>query len=351
MKFLLVFIFILLLTPTIVYAQPIISNWKLSKTTAYENETVVLTVDVVSENVVKSMKANVTNYTISMGNPVTTTVSLGLSIGNSTNGTWFYFFSEEEGIYSIDSLNATDTKNSTFLDEHELGVLAFKVIKRTVTITCNVLFSLNETEFNSSEVVNYTIVMENLGSSLNNLNFSIEGLIQTDLKELVDTTLSSGQMLDLEFDFIAPNVSEDTNYPFSLYVSSDECNFTYPFQFKIKEPEEEAVSLANTSWESILDANNSIQLSRLENKDVSKAEILLDQAVQKYEQEDYEAAKQMADRAKLLTELAEELPGGIELPSWFIIVMIVVPVAIVVIVLLLYIRGMRPKPVVIQREI
>jgi len=99
---------------------------------------------------------------------------------------------------------------------------------------CKANFTLDKTEFNSSETVNYTIEMKNEGKYLSNMDFSINSEITTNKKPLSPAFLIKGNTTDLNFDFTTPNTTEDRNYTFTLNVSSSECSFSLPFQITVK---------------------------------------------------------------------------------------------------------------------
>jgi len=329
MKFFILILFLLLLFP-IVYAQPTIIDWDLTRTLVYEDETVIFSVRASSNVSISNVKIGLINYTLQMEKRMERIISLSLESGNATDGRWFYFFQEKEGAYIITNITATDATNSTTIDEDTLGTLAFTVKKSDVVFTnCSTDFTLNETEFNSTESVNYTIKMKNLGKTLTNLNFSIESSIETTLEELSSTTLLNDQTLDLEFHFTAPNVSEDTNYSFSLSVPSTECNFTFPFQFEIKKFVEDIREIA---WQSIRNANTTIQVSKSQNRNTTEAETLLNQAVEEYGEENYQSAKELADQAKYEAEIAPEIEGGFQITLWLIAVIVIVVILIGIII-------------------
>lgn len=332
MRFFILILFLILFFP-IVYAQPTITSWDLTRTLIYEDETVIFSVRAFSNTSISSVKIGLINYTLQMEKRMEKIISLSLESGNATDGRWLYFFTEKEGVYIITNITATDAENSTTIYEDTFGTLAFKVKKSgiTPTINCTTNFILNKTIFNSSESINYTIEMENFGSTLTNLNFSIESSIETILKELSSTTLLSDQTLNLEFEFIAPNISEDKNYSLSLYVSSDECNFTFPFQFEIKKFVEE-INIKEIAWQSITNANSTIQVSKSQNRNTSSAESLLDQAIEEYEQENYQSAKGLADQAKYEAQIAPGIKKGFEIPLWLIAVIIIVAILAVIII-------------------
>jgi len=330
MKFFILLLFLLLLFP-IAYAQPTITSWDLTRTLVYEDEIVIFSVRAYSNTSISSVKIGLTNYTIEMEKRMEKIISLNLESGNATDGRWFYFFQEKEGVYIITNITAIDATNSTTIDEDTFSIISFKVRKSgvTPTINCSTNFTLNKTTFNSTESVNYTIKMENLGNTLTNLNFSIESPIETTLKELSSTSLLNNQTLDLEFEFTAPNVSEDTNYSFSLNVTSDECNFTFPFQFEIKKF---VGDIREIAWESITEANSTIQVSKSQNRNTTTAEGLLDQAIEEYGQENYQSAKELANQAKYEAQIAQEIKGGFEITAWLIAIIVIVVILIVIIV-------------------
>ncbi|MEM7825485.1 MAG: hypothetical protein QW412_01335 [Candidatus Aenigmatarchaeota archaeon] len=215
-----------------------INSYRLTpKGIVYEGTTLILSVNVTSDTNVTKVYATLSSYTLEFKEVGYKNLNLSLKIGTNKNGLWFYSLKENEGYYILENITAVDINNTLVTVE---PFLEFMVINKTITsqnISCSLNFSLGEQEFNSSQTVNYSIRIKNFGSNLTNINYSLSSQLQTYPKSLGLTSLPSFEELEIKFDFITPNLTEDKLYSFVLNVTSKECNFTFPFNIKVKKIE------------------------------------------------------------------------------------------------------------------
>ncbi|MCS7105913.1 MAG: hypothetical protein NZ942_01170, partial [Candidatus Aenigmarchaeota archaeon] len=166
------------------------------------------------------------------------TLNLTLEIGTKKNGLWFCEIKEKEGFYIIANITAEDVEGNSITVEPFIDFLVLKgqanITNITLKRTCNANFSLQAQEFGPSQTVNYSVRMTNLGENLFNLNYSVSSQIQVYPKPLELLSLPSSAYVDIRFDFVTPNLTEDKNYSFVLNVTSKECNFTFPFSIKVR---------------------------------------------------------------------------------------------------------------------
>jgi hypothetical protein len=217
-----------------------INSWRLTpKGIVYEDTPLILSVNVTSETNVTGVYAILLNHTLDMKEVGFKNLSLKLEIGDNKNGLWFYIIKEKEGYYILKNITAIDLNETSVTVE---PFIDFLVIKNTTNITnitfsnitCNANFSLGIQEFNSSQTVNYSVRMTNFGDPLFQLNYSISSELQVFPKPLDLTSLPPFAFVDIKFDFITPNLTEDKLYFFILNVSSKNCNFSFPFTIKVK---------------------------------------------------------------------------------------------------------------------
>jgi hypothetical protein len=217
-----------------------INSWRLTpKGIVYEDTPLILSVNITSETNVTKVYAILLNHTLNMKEMGFKNLSLSLEIGTNKNGLWFYVIKEKEGYYILRNITAIDINGTSVTVE---PFIDFLVVKNTTNITnitfsnitCNANFSLGIQEFNSSQTVNYSVRMTNFGDPLFSLNYSISSELQVFPKPLDLTSLPPFAFIDIKFDFITPNLTEDKLYSFILNVSSKDCNFSFPFTIKVK---------------------------------------------------------------------------------------------------------------------
>lgn len=219
-----------------------INSYRLTpKGTVYEDAPLILSVNITSDTNVTKVYAVLLKHTLSFEEIGFKNLSLSLEIGDNKNGLWFYTIREKEGYYVLKNITAIDI-NGTYLTVEPF--IDFLVVKNTTNITsqnvsCDANFTLGKQEFNSSQIVNYSVRMTNLGDNLLWLNYSISSQLPVYPKPLDLVLLPSFVYLDIKFDFITPNLTEDKFYSFVLNVTSKECNFTFPFNIKVKKFEVE----------------------------------------------------------------------------------------------------------------
>ncbi len=217
-----------------------INSWRLTpKGIVYEDTPLILSVNITSETNVTKVYAILLNYTLDIKEMGFKNLSLSLEIGTNKNGLWFYTLKEKEGYYILQNITAIDINGTSITVE---PLIDFLVVKNTTNITnvtfqnvtCNANFTLGNQEFNSSQTVNYSVRMTNLGDALFSLNYSISSGLQVFPKPLDLTSLPPFAFVDLKFDFITPNLTEDKLYSFVLNITSKDCNFSFPFSIKVK---------------------------------------------------------------------------------------------------------------------
>ncbi|MGC8812513.1 MAG: hypothetical protein ACP5O8_02910 [Candidatus Aenigmatarchaeota archaeon] len=246
MRKLLLFSIFFFLIPT---SQAIsINSYRLTpKGIVYEGTSLVLSVNVTSETNVTKVYATLLNYTLDLKLTSFKNLNLSLKIGTEKDGLWFYTIQEKEGYYVLANITAVDMNGTSVTVEPFIDFLVIKNITN-ITIpsnmtfqnfTCNASFSLGKQEFNSTQTVNYSVRMTNLGDTLLWLNYSISSELQVFPKQLELTSLPPYGFVDIKFDFITPNLTEDKLYSFVLNVSSKGCNFTFPFNIKVKKFEQQ----------------------------------------------------------------------------------------------------------------
>lgn len=238
MKHLISIIFFLLFVTTAVQSQEInMTDLLIFPSNVYEGYPIYLAVNVTSSNKISSVNAIYSNYSVNLIKRFTRNATLNLIFGNQTSGIWLYTFMVPEGIYMVDSITATDVNknySTIYLADKGFRVYRNASVVPNITNECNASISLGRTQFNSSERVNYSIRMNNNGITLMNPNASVVGPVQTSSKPIEKFFVDSGESVDISFNFTAPNISEDSSYTFILYVDTDECTFSFPFQFLIK---------------------------------------------------------------------------------------------------------------------
>lgn len=137
MKYLLALAFFLFLISVVaVSADTTITDWRLTKAVAYEDQEVVLSVLVQSANSTTSVlaeigKSGLTNIT----NQTFYNVSMS-AIGSTTNGYWIYSFKEKQGIYEINRFIATDNASVVkAVNVHQISYFSLKIISNVTTTT------------------------------------------------------------------------------------------------------------------------------------------------------------------------------------------------------------------------
>lgn len=220
-----------------------INSYRLTpKGIVYENTSLILSANVTSDTNVTKVYATLLTHTLDFKVVGYKIINLSLEIGTNRNGLWFSSIKEKEGYYVLANITAEDINGTSVTVE---PFLDFIVIKNTTNITnvrnetsqnlsCNVNFSLQAQEFNSSQTINYSVRMTNLGNSLFGLNYSIFSELKVYPKPLELVSLPPFGYVDIKFDFVTPNLTEDKYYSFVLNVTSRECNFTFPFSIKVK---------------------------------------------------------------------------------------------------------------------
>ncbi|MEM5793847.1 MAG: hypothetical protein QXS48_03715 [Candidatus Aenigmatarchaeota archaeon] len=220
-----------------------INSYRLTpKGIVYENTSLILSANVTSDTNVTKVYATLLTHTLDFKLVGYKIINLSLEIGTNRNGLWFSSIKEKEGYYVLANITAEDINGTSVTVE---PFLDFIVIKNTTNITnvrnetsqnlsCNVNLSLQAQEFNSSQTINYSVRMTNLGNSLFGLNYSIFSELKVYPKPLELVSLPPFGYVDIKFDFVTPNLTEDKYYSFVLNVTSRECNFTFPFSIKVK---------------------------------------------------------------------------------------------------------------------
>ncbi|MEM5882936.1 MAG: hypothetical protein QXQ77_01675 [Candidatus Aenigmatarchaeota archaeon] len=244
MKKLTLSLFFFLLIPV---SQAIsINSYRLTpKRIVYENTSLILSVNVTSDTNITKVYATLLTYTLDLEPVSYKILNLSLKIGTNKNGLWFYSIKEREGYYVLANITAEDVNRTSVTIETFVDFIVIKNTTNTTNtslqnFTCKVNFSLQGQEFNSSQTVNYSIRMTNLGNNLLGLNYSIFSELRVYPKPLESTSLLPFAYLDIRFDFVTPNLTEDKYYYFVLNVSSKDCNFTFPFSIKVKKNEVQA---------------------------------------------------------------------------------------------------------------
>jgi hypothetical protein len=124
--------------PSSVFATITIGTPGFNKDKVYEQEQVVFTVPIVSDNDVTSASVVIKNITLDSTNISSTsnkTYTL-TRIGSATNGNWIYFFTLGPGIYQLSKAIATDNTSLIQSRNFEEGITyAFKVLASSTTST------------------------------------------------------------------------------------------------------------------------------------------------------------------------------------------------------------------------
>lgn len=131
--------YFVLLAPSMVLATITISSAGLqgthfNKDKVYEQEQVVLTVPVASDNDVTSVIFQIKNTTLDLVNSSYKNYTATIA-GAATNGNWIYFFTLGPGIYQLSKVIATDNTSFIQSKDFEDTTIAFKVLSSSTTST------------------------------------------------------------------------------------------------------------------------------------------------------------------------------------------------------------------------
>ena len=123
-----------ILLPSAAFAAITIGSASFNKAVVYEQEEVVFSVAIVSDNDVGSATVEIKNTTLDLMNTSYKNYTLS-RVGAATNGNWIYFFKLGPGIYQLKQVMATDNASVSAFRNYEQSTIAFKVLSSTTTTT------------------------------------------------------------------------------------------------------------------------------------------------------------------------------------------------------------------------
>jgi len=132
--FLPILILALLLIPPAAIATITIGIPSFNKAVVYEQEEVVFSVPIASDNDVSDATVEIKNITLDLLNISYQNYTL-LRVGAATSGNWIYFFKVGPGIYQVKQVMATDNSSASTFRSFEQSTIAFKALPSTTTTT------------------------------------------------------------------------------------------------------------------------------------------------------------------------------------------------------------------------